>query len=76
VKRQQHLLLTQRNKEGKIPVSPIEFEVPGPDELDLANFDNTLRVRHIEEEEVSDYVKLRLFMSRFLALKKYDEKWG
>lgn len=34
---------------------------------------------HVEEddnEEVSDYVKWRLFLARQLALLKYQEKWG
>jgi len=29
-----------------------------------------------KDDELSDYVKLRLFLARQLALLKYQEKWG
>lgn len=32
--------------------------------------------KFVFEKEINDYIKLRLFLARELALKKYKEKWG
>ena len=29
-----------------------------------------------DDEELSDYIKFRLFLARELAIRKYNEKWG
>jgi hypothetical protein len=35
-----------------------------------------LKSKKIIEPELNDYIKFRLLLSRYLALKKYDTKWG
>jgi hypothetical protein len=37
--------------------------------LDKTEFDD-------DDEELSDYVKIRLLVARMKALQKYNEKWG
>jgi hypothetical protein len=35
-----------------------------------------IKNKNIDDEELSDYVKTRLLLARYLALKKYHEIWG
>ena len=52
------------------------FTVPGPDELDLIDPYKRPRLIHETDEELSDYVKVRLLLARLAALKLHEEKWG
>lgn len=36
----------------------------------------TVVKNNIDETEVSEHVKFRLFLARTLAIKKYQEKWA
>ena len=76
VQRRTHLKQTQ----SLLPQQS-KFDLDGSDLIidDEVTFGRNLKSRNfgkVVEDELSDYVKFRLWLSRQLALMKYKEKWA
>lgn len=58
-------------------ILPVLPKIPNPDtvyvEEPLAQ--NRNRIELVKEEELSDYVKFRLWLARQLAMKKFEQVW-
>ena len=57
---------------------PLEIEIYD-DDIYVGYSRRPLNFRFIpvdDDEELSDYVKFRLWFARQMALKRYEEKWG
>ena len=56
------------------PINPVE-EYIVDDDIVLGRNRNRLEIINEQEEELSDYVKIRLMVARMKALEKYKQVW-
>jgi len=65
-----------RLKSSLVILPPNPEEIVIDDDLVLARNRNRIELVEDEQEELSDYIKLRLALSRMKALEKYNKVWG
>jgi hypothetical protein len=75
-------VITKVKRKTALKADPILYrfnpdeEIIIDDDITFGRNRNKIEIQDDDQDELSDYVKFRLFLARQLALRKYQQTWG